>query len=181
MQFSEKTVLLKDGRQATVRSVLPSDAEEMLAFLKDTAGETDYLLRYPEECTEDVPGETRFLETICQSPNSAMLVCVVDGVLAGNVALQGNTRQKIRHRGSLALAVRKDYWGLGIATMLMETAISLAADSGMAYLELDYMDRNQRAGNLYRRLGFQELARIPDAYRLRGGKSADTVMMRKIL
>ena len=65
--------------------------------------------------------------------------------------------------------------------MLMETAISLAADSGMAYLELDYMDRNQRAGNLYRRLGFQELARIPDAYRLRGGKSADAVMMRKIL
>lgn len=181
MQFSEKTVLLKDGRQATVRSVLPSDAEEMLAFLKDTAGETDYLLRYPEECTEDVPGEIRFLETICQSPNSAMLVCVVDGVLAGNVALQGNTRQKIRHRGSLALAVRKDYWGLGIATMLMETAISLAADCGMVYLELDYMDKNQRAGNLYRRLDFQELARIPDAYHLRGGKSADAVMMRKIL
>lgn len=181
MEFSEKTVVLKDGRQATVRSVLPSDAEAMLSFLKDTAGETDYLLRYPEECTEDVPGETRFLEAFCQSPNSAMLVCVVDGVLAGNVALQGNTRQKIRHRGSLALAVRKDYWGLGIATMLMETAISLAKASGMSYLELDYMDGNQRAGNLYRRLGFQELARIPDAYHLRGGKSADAVMMRKIL
>lgn len=109
----------------------------MLAFLKDTAGETDYLLRYPEECTEDVPGETSFLEAFCQSPNSAMLVCVVDGVLAGNVALQGNTRQKICHRGSLALAVRKDYWGLGIATMLMETAISLAADCDMVYLELE--------------------------------------------
>lgn len=181
MQFAEKTVLLKDGRQATVRSVLPSDAEAMLAFLKDTAGETDYLLRYPEECTEDVPGETSFLEAFCQSPNSAMLVCVVDGVLAGNVALQGNTRQKIRHRGSLALAVRKDYWGLGIATMLMETAISLAADCGMVYLELDYMDKNQRAGNLYRRLGFQELSRIPDTYRLRSGESVAAVMMRKIL
>lgn len=164
-----------------MRSVLPSDAEAMLAFLKDTAGETDYLLRYPEECTEDVAGETRFLEAFCQSPNSAMLVCVVDGVLAGNVALQGNTRQKIRHRGSLALAVRKDYWGLGIATMLMETAISLAAEFGMAYLELDYLEGNTRAGNLYRRLGFQELARIPDAYRLRSGESVAAVMMRKIL
>lgn len=164
-----------------MRSVLPSDAEAMLAFLKDTAGETDYLLRYPEECTEDVAGETRFLEAFCQSPNSAMLLCMVDGVPAGNVALQGNTRQKIRHRGSLALAVRKDYWGLGIATMLMETAISLAADCGMVYLELDYMDKNQRAGNLYRRLGFQELSRIPDAYRLRSGESVADVMMRKIL
>lgn len=164
-----------------MRSVLPSDAEAMLAFLKDTAGETDYLLRYPEECTEDVAGEARFLEAFCQSPNSAMLLCMVDGVPAGNVALQGNTRQKIRHRGSLALAVRKDYWGLGIATMLMETAISLAADCGMVYLELDYMDKNQRAGNLYRRLGFQELSRIPDAYRLRSGESVAAVMMRKIL
>lgn len=181
MQFAEKTELLKDGRQATVRSVLPSDAEAMLAFLKDTAGETDYLLRYPEECTEDVAGETRFLEAFCQSPNSAMLLCMVDGVPAGNVALQGNTRQKIRHRGSLALAVRKDYWGLGIATMLMETAISLAADCGMVYLELDHMDKNQRAGNLYRRLGFQEMARIPDAYRLRSGESVAAVMLRKIL
>ena len=87
-----------------MRSVLPSDAEAMLAFLKDTAGETDYLLRYPEECTEDVPGETSFLEAFCQSPNSAMLVCVVDGVLAGNVALQGNTDRKSTRLNSSHLA-----------------------------------------------------------------------------
>ena len=56
MELPEKRILLKDGREAVIRSAQPGDAAEMAAFMKTTAGETDFLLRYPEECTMDAAG-----------------------------------------------------------------------------------------------------------------------------
>ena len=46
MKFPEKKILLKDGREAVIRSAQPGDAAEMATFMKTTAGETDFLLRY---------------------------------------------------------------------------------------------------------------------------------------
>ena len=40
MLFPEKEIILKDGRTALLRSALPEDAAEMVAFMKTTAGES---------------------------------------------------------------------------------------------------------------------------------------------
>ena len=41
---------LKDGRTARIRSPKDEDIQEMLDFLYVSAGETDFLMRCPEEC-----------------------------------------------------------------------------------------------------------------------------------
>ena len=41
---------LKDGREALLRSPKEEDVESTLEYLFISAGETDYLLRYPECC-----------------------------------------------------------------------------------------------------------------------------------
>lgn len=41
---------LKDGREAILRSPKEEDVESTLEYLVTSAGETDYILRYPEEC-----------------------------------------------------------------------------------------------------------------------------------
>ena len=38
MEFKRKTMRLKDGREAVIRGAQPSDAAEMAAFMKTTAG-----------------------------------------------------------------------------------------------------------------------------------------------
>ena len=43
---------LKDGRRALIRSPIDQDIPEVLEYLYISAGETDFLLRYPEECTK---------------------------------------------------------------------------------------------------------------------------------
>lgn len=39
---------LKDGREAILRSPKEEDVESTLEYLVTSAGETDYILRYPE-------------------------------------------------------------------------------------------------------------------------------------
>ena len=44
MFFPDKDIVLKDGRTATLRNAVRSDAGKMIEFMKITAAETDYLL-----------------------------------------------------------------------------------------------------------------------------------------
>ena len=181
MEFEEKTFALKNGQQALLRRLQPADAEKMLEFLRETSRESDFLLRYPEENIMGISEEVQFLEGICQSDNKIMLACVIDGSVAGNISLRGNDFRKLRHRAELALAVRKNYWHLGIGRAMLTEAIGLARKLGLKYLELDYIDGNARAKGLYESLGFQEIARIPQAYCQPDGTFADAILMRKCL
>lgn len=181
MELSEKTILLRDGREAVIRSARPGDAAEMAAFMKTTAGETEFLLRYPEECTMTEAGEAVFLDDVLNSPDQVMPCCFVEGKLAGNAMLTMNSRIKTRHRASVAIGLLKEYWGLGIGTALFEEMIAIARTRGLDHLELDYVEGNDRARRLYERMGFVETARVPDMYRLKDGSFRGSVMMMKKL
>ena len=52
MIFAQKEIGLKDGRRCVLRSPTEEDAEGMLEYLKTCAAETDFILRYPEECDD---------------------------------------------------------------------------------------------------------------------------------
>ena len=162
MEFKRKTIRLKDGREAVIRSAQPSDAAEMAAFMKTTAGETDFLLRYPEECTMTQAGEAVFLDDVLNSPDQVMPCCFVGGVLAGNAMLTMNSRIKTRHQASVAIGLKKEYWGLGIGTALFQEIIAIAKDRGLDHLELDYIEGNDRARRLYEKMGFVEVDRTEE-------------------
>lgn len=181
MELKQKTIRLKDGRKAVIRSAQPGDAAEMVTFMQTTAGETEYLLRYPEECTMSEAGEAAFLDGVLNSPDQVMPCCFVDGVLAGNAMLTMNSRIKTRHRGSVAIGLLEKFWGLGIGTALFQEMIAIAKERGLDHLELDYIEGNDRARRLYEKMGFVETARIPDVYRLKDGSFRKSILMMKKL
>ena len=49
MIFEETAFTLRDGRDAILRSPCENDAKEMLQFIIKASGETDFLMKYPEE------------------------------------------------------------------------------------------------------------------------------------
>lgn len=181
MELKQKTIRLKDGRKAVIRSAQPGDAAEMVTFMQTTAGETEYLLRYPEECTMSEAGEAALLDGVLNSPDQVMPCCFVDGVLAGNAMLTMNSRIKTRHRGSVAIGLLEKFWGLGIGTALFQEMIAIAKERGLDHLELDYIEGNDRARRLYEKMGFVETARIPDVYRLKDGSFRKSILMMKKL
>ena len=181
MIFPEKTTMLKNGQTAIFRSPTPEDASAMLAFLKTTAGETENLIRYPEECLTDIKAEEDFLSGISRSETNMMILCVIDGQVIGNCHLWYTPRIKLRHRGEIAIALLKQYWGLGIGSAMFEEMVAQAKSWELEHLGLSYIEGNDRAQRLYEKVGFREVARIPDVYRLKDGSMRQDIWMMKKL
>ena len=163
---------LKDGRKALIRSPRDEDIPGMLDYLRVSAGETDFILRYPEECGKYTPeGEKALFDRWNASENETMLVCLVEGKVAGNCMITWTTGMKTRHRAHVAIALLKAYWRQGIGTRMFEAMIRIAeANPGILQMELDFVEGNARARGLYEKMGFRITGIHPNAIRLKDGR-----------
>lgn len=181
MRYPEKTILLKDGRQALLRSPTAEDARAMLDFLKLCYSQTDFLLCYPEEFTQTVEEEGAFLASMEASETVLMIACLLEGTIVGNCQIAFDTKQKTRHRAEVAIAIRREAWGLGIGTALLEELIAAARGRGVLQLELDVIEGNDRAKALYEKVGFRAVGEKPNAIRLKDGTLlGETFMIRPL-
>lgn len=183
MVVRELAFALKDGREALLRSPREEDIPAMLDYLRRSAGETEFLLRYPEECGKYSPeGERALFERMNAADNEAMLVCLVEGRLAGNCQITWSKRLKTRHRADVAIALLREYWGQGIGTRMLGELIRIAErDEHILQLELDFVEGNARARALYEKMGFRITGVRPDAIRLKDGRLLNEYsMIRKI-
>lgn len=181
MKIHDISFTLKDGRQALIRSPQEADIPEMLDYLRVSAGETDFLLRYPEECGRYTPeGEKALFERMNAAENEAMLVCIVAGKVAGAAQISWSDRMKTRHRASVAIALLKDYWNQGLGTRLFEVLIRIAQDTPhILQMELEFVEGNSRARALYEKMGFRIAGIIPNAIRLKDGTLLNEYLMVK--
>lgn len=181
MRYEPKKLTLKNGSPALLRSPMVNDAAAMLRYLKQSAEETDYLLRYPEECNDTLEQEKAFLLNMNRSGLNMMIVCDIGGQVVGCCQLALNQRMKVQHRASVSIALLKEYWGLGIGTAMMREMIAAAYQHNVAQLELEVIEGNERAMNLYRRMGFQVYGERPDAIRLKNGvRLKEYLMLRRL-
>ena len=182
MRINEEDIVLKDGRTLRLRSPLPTEAAAMLDYLKTVFGETHYMSNYPEEFTLPLEKEESFLQGNNESPNNTMLTLFDGGLVAANAGLYPvGDRIKMRHRAGIGIAVRKEYWGMGLGTLLMEKALALAAELGYQQAELGVYADNPRAIHIYEKLGFERIGQIPNAFRLKDGTLIDEILMAKRL
>jgi len=162
---------LKDGRKALLRSPKVEDVESSLEYLVITAGETDYISRYPEECGKyTADGEKELFEKKNASPNEAMIMCIVDGKVVGNCEICFFEGMKTRHRASIGIALIRDFWNQGIGTRMFQEMIRLAKSrEDVIQIELEFIEGNTRARHLYEKMGFQITGVSPNAIRLKDG------------
>lgn len=182
MVYEAKTVQLKNGREALLRAPFPKeDAAALAAFMVQCYGETEFLTKYPEEFTITPEKEQAYLEKSIASPTEMMIVCTIDGELAGNCQISFNTAIKTKHRASVSIALLQRFWGLGIGTAMFQELLAAAKKQGVAQVELDYLEGNQRALAFYQKMGFTPAASLPNAFRLKDGTSLSQITMIKQL
>ena len=175
---------LKDGRQALIRSPRDEDIPGMLDYLYQSAGETEFILRYPEECGKYTPeGEKALFDRVNAADNEAMPVCLVEGKVTGNCQIVWSRNIKTRHRASVAIALLKEYWNQGIGTRMFQELIRIAeANEQILQMELEFIEGNTRARALYEKMGFRIAGMKPDAVRLKDGTLLNEYfMIRKIM
>ena len=90
-------------------------------------------------------------------------------------------KKKSRHRATVSVAIKKEFWGMGLGTALMQGMTAFSEKNGAKQLEFNVMSENKRAISLYERQGFIAVGRMPNAYLMKDGSFCDEISMVKIL
>ncbi len=182
MIFEEKKINLKDGRICMLRSVEIRDAGNMIEYLRMVSLETPFLLRNGDEVTYTIEAEEQLLENKRNSPREIMMVAEVEGIIAGNCGIVSiGSLRRVYHRCGFAIALKKDYWNLGIGSAMMDYAFNLAKKMGYEQVELEVVEGNIRAKKLYEQFGFRETGKNLHALKYDDNSYRDEYKMVKIL
>lgn len=182
MIYEEKTITLKNGQTCILRSPTIGDAENMLSYLRQTSGETPFMARYEDEVTMTADEESTFLSAIIDDPKAAMIAAFIDGRLVANVGLSRvANREKYAHRAELGISIKRDFWGLGLGTVMMSAAIDAAKAMGYEQLELEVVTENLRAVTLYQRYEFETFGTRERSFKFRDGSYCSEYLMMKKL
>lgn len=182
MILAARTFTMKDGRLCTLRSPLPSDAENLIRYLKTTADETTFLNRYADEYTLTVEEEIKILNRLLAAPRDLMILAEVEGELAGACSFFAcSNKSRCAHRCTFGIAILRKFWNRGIGSAMFDCMLEKAAEYGYEQAELEVRVRNERALALYRKKGFTEIGRLPRAVRHRDGTYDDDMMMIRML
>ncbi len=109
------------------------------------------------------------------------LVACAEGEVVGSLGLETSpTRWRMRHVGSLGMAVRDDWQGKGVGTALMRAALDLADDwLNLTRIELRVYVDNAAAVALYKKFGF-EIEGTHRRLAFRGGEYVDAYSMARL-
>lgn len=178
MMIEPQVIQLRNGQTCTLRSPKKDDAEALVEYLKVTAGETDYLLRSPEEITTTIEEEEIFIKGINNATDSLKVVAEIDGEIVGRCCYSAvGDRMRNKHRMQLSIAVYKRFWGCGVGTALMRKIMEKAKEFGFERAELEVVSRNWRAITLYKKLGFEQIGCIPRAMKYEDGSYDSLIVM----
>ena len=92
MQFDARTIPLRDGRVCTLRPACPDDAAALIEYMTRTAGETEFILRYPDEISYTEAQERELLENILKDPGHAMMIGIVEVLKVGQQIIEANRK-----------------------------------------------------------------------------------------
>lgn len=158
-----------------------NDAEAIISLMKQVMDETPYLACSSEEFDMTVEDERRFLRARADDPRDTFIAAWSDGAPIGTVSVRAvGAKSRERHRAMLGICLLRAYWGRGVGSRMLETALDMARNAGFLQLELEVDAENQRAIRMYQRFGFQEYGRLTNAIR-RDGQFFDELLMVKSL
>jgi L-phenylalanine/L-methionine N-acetyltransferase len=159
----------------TVRHAEPDDYQELHRIFsgpKAVAG----TLQLP------LPSAEAWRKRLAEPPEGLFsLVACVEGEVVGSLGLETSpTRPRMRHVGSIGMAVRDDWQGRGVGTALMGAALDLADNwLNLTRIELHVYTDSTAGIGLYEKFGF-EVEGTHHHFAFRNGKYVDAYSMARL-
>ena len=153
----------------TYREAEPSDAGKFLEYCKIVGAESENLTFGEEGIPFSISQEADFIRKYAGNPDSIMLVAFDEGELIGTGAVSVvSGRPRFAHRREIAISVRKDYWGKGVGSGLMNLLLDFCRKNGATTIELEVRSDNERAIALYKKFGFEKIGRNEKFFKING-------------
>lgn len=177
MKYYEK-LTLRNGQECILRNATAKDAKVIKEHRIMVAGETDYMLRYPDELTMTEEEEAKKLEKTENSVDEIHLIAELDGKLVANAGIHPVGRfDRLKHKADFGVSVKKAYWGLGLGTLMLEKMIMLAREAGYQKMNLEVIAGNEKAIKIYEKYGFKLYGTEEKGFRYRDNTYATVYYM----
>lgn len=158
-----------------IERVKPTDAAELLEYLKQVGGETDNLTFGAEGIPFTVDEEEKFLKGFENSTDDVMFLAKQNGKIVASATLNRYPR-RTNHRGECSITVLKSYWNRGVGSRLLAEIIGFAKDNSFETLDLQVRSDNYSAIRLYEKFGFEKICTYPSFFKV-SGKNFDSDFM----
>ncbi|MFR1709313.1 MAG: GNAT family N-acetyltransferase [Clostridium sp.] len=172
-----KIIKLKSGKELLLRRPKEEDAEAMIEYLNIVGGESNNLLFGKNEFRLTVEQEKEYIKSINDNENALMLLGIIDNKIISVSQVSASNRKRIAHNSELAISVKKEYWGMGIGTAVMESLIDFARSSNtIKTISLGVKGSNKKAQHLYEKLGFEKVGVHKNFFNIDGNYDDEILM-----
>jgi len=104
-----------------------------------------------------------------------------DGRIAGHIDLRGRPEPFTSHRALLGMGLVRELRGKGLGLLMIEHVLRWATATNLIeVIDLDVLAHNEPALKLYRKAGFEFVARVEDMFRIDGNSEAQILMTKKL-
>ncbi len=149
-----KNITLSDNTVLTISKASIEDASDIVNFLNEVAGETDFLTFGFNDFFITPTEEKKIIKSCLEKNISLMLVGKLDNNIISQLFLQRSDKARLWHFGEINITVSKEHWGKSIGRHMLAAAIEWALNNNISKLQLQVRTDNTRAISLYQKLGF---------------------------
>jgi len=114
----------------------------------------EWLIEYVDGNIEkEFKAYKRFFRDLPKNNRAELLIAKHNGCVVGFLGLWRLGRY-MEHVAGIGISVHPDYWGNGIATQLIESAVDIAKNKGLRRLEIETLSENTAMRHVAEKLGF---------------------------
>lgn len=168
-----KPVKLEDGTRVILRPLISQDETSLIEFFKAMPEEDLLYLR-------DNVKDSQVIKRWCQNLDYEVtlpLIADLEGKIVGDATLHQEKRGWRSHIGTVRAVIHPQYRGKGIGRSLVEELIQVALDIGLVKLDAEFMSEQERQIAIFERMGFVNMAVLPQHVKDVKGESHDLVIM----
>ncbi|OGG09932.1 hypothetical protein A2154_02465 [Candidatus Gottesmanbacteria bacterium RBG_16_43_7] len=166
----------RDGREIVYRLPKTADLETMRRFANELSTEDTFVQLSGERITKKAESQylTEALAAI-ENGEKIQIIALFKQELIANASVTKGKKRKA-HAGELAISVAAPFRGQGIGEELLQLLTDLSRKNGLRLLTLTCFENNQRAINLYEKVGFTKAGFIPGMYQRQGRYWGEIIM-----
>lgn len=160
-----------------LRCPTKNDAFELSELRVKIDGETEFLDREAGEDYISPKAYERIIEEDLKNEAALFLIAEAEGKIIGFTRCIRSKLNRFKHKAEFGICILREYWGLGIGTKLLESALNWADTKGIEKITLTVVQTNKKAIGLYKKHGFTEEGLLKKDRIHKDGNYYNTVIM----
>ncbi|KIV63403.1 Protein export cytoplasm protein SecA ATPase RNA helicase [Bacillus mycoides] len=166
-----------NGLTYTVRSAVQTDAEQLSEIRVQIDGETENMDREAGEGFIDKIGFQKIVKTDSEEMKNLFLVAEVHNRIVGFSRCEGSNLKRLSHKVEFGVCILREFWGYGMGKSLLQQSIRWADENEVKKISLQVLETNEKAIQLYKKLGLEVEGILKNDKKLSDGKYYNTVVM----